>query len=261
MRKMNRWKRILALIILLLVAFTMIATSFSVFAAESSSYEVWMEDNADLLDDNEEAQLREVMAPITAYGAVGFYSTNDAGWQSTRELAGDVLHEHSGYGSGVVFVIDMDNRQIYIYSDGDIFKTLGNSKGDTITDNCYTYASDGDYYTCAKIAYEQIFTVLDGGHIAEPMRIASAAVLAVLIGMLICFWYVMATSTLHKAKESELIAGAACTFDNHFLGADLTHTTKTYDPPASSSGGGGGFSGGGGGGGGGHSGGGGGHSF
>ena len=72
MRKMNRWKRIVALIILILVAFTMIATSFSVFAAESSSYEVWMEDGADLLDDNEEAQLREVMAPITAYGAVGF---------------------------------------------------------------------------------------------------------------------------------------------------------------------------------------------
>ncbi|MBQ2317839.1 MAG: TPM domain-containing protein [Lachnospiraceae bacterium] len=136
MRKMNRWKRVLALIILILVAFTMIAASFSVFAAESSSYEVWMEDDADLLDDNEEAQLREVMAPITAYGAVGLYSTNDAGWQSTRDLAEDVLHEHSGYGSGVVFVIDMDNRQIYIYSDGDIFKILGNSKGDTITDNC-----------------------------------------------------------------------------------------------------------------------------
>lgn len=260
MRKMSRWKRMIALIILILVAFTMIATSFSVFAAESTlGYEVWLEDEADLLDDNEEAQLREVMAPITEYGSVGFYSTNDAQWKTTRELSGDVLHAHSGYGSGVVFVIDMDNRNIYLYSDGAIFKTLGNAKGNTITDNCYTYASDAEYYTCAKIAFEQTYTVLSGGKIAEPMRIASAAVLSVLIGMLICFWYVMVTSTLHKAKDSELIAGAACTFDNHFLGADLTHTTKTYDPPSSSGGGGGGggFSGGGGG----SSGGGGGHSF
>ena len=263
MQKLAKWKRLIALVVLVLLVFTMIATSIHALAAEpsTSDYHVWIADDADLLTDSEEAALEKVMAPITAYGSVGFYSTNENTYTSTKYMAEAVLHDHSGYGSGTVFVIDMDERNIFIYSDGAMLKTINTAKANTITDNIYTYASKQDYYTCAATAYQQINTVLEGGRIAEPMKIASNAVLAILIGMLVCFWYVMVSSNLHKASDAEIISGATCNFNNKILEAKKTHTTKTYDPPVSSSGGGGGggFSGGGGGGG--HSGGGGGHSF
>ena len=262
MRRISKTKRLIALIVLILLVFTMVATSISVFAAESNDngYFVWIQDDADLLTDSEEAALQQVMQPITAYGSVGFYSTDYNNYSSTKYMAEDVLHEHSGYGSGTVFVIDMDYRNIFIYSDGQMLRAINTAKANTITDNCYTYASRGDYYSCAAKAYEQMNTVLEGGRIAEPMKIVSNALLSVMLGMLICFWYVMMTSGLHKTSEAEIISGASCDFRNRIVSARKTHTTKTYDPPASSSGGGGGggFSGGGGGG---HSGGGGGHSF
>lgn len=219
-----------------------------------TGFEVIIEDEAELLSEAEELSLAQKMAEVTAYGHAAFVSV-DSNYTSAGSYAEDCYYSFFGYESGTLFLIDMDNREIYIYSDGDVYKTITKSYANTITDNIYTYASDAEYFACAYKAFEQIVTLLKGNRIAQPMKYASNAFLAVLVALLINYFVVKVTSAAGKPGERELLEATKhrCSFTN--TDVVFTHTTKKYDPPSSSSSGGGGRSGGGGGGGGG------GHSF
>lgn len=89
-------------------------------------------------------------------------------------------------------MIDMDNRNIWIHSNGAIYRTITKSYADTITDNVYTYASAQDYYGCASEAYTQMATLLAGRRIAQPMKYISNALLALIIALLINYFVVRA---------------------------------------------------------------------
>ena len=58
-----------------------------------------------------------------------------------------LYREKYGSESGTIFVIDMDNRNIWIHSNGAINRTINKAYAETITDNVYTYASDAVSYT------------------------------------------------------------------------------------------------------------------
>ena len=217
-----------------------------------TGFEVIIEDEAELLSDAEESALAQKMAEVTPYGHAAFVSV-DSNYTSAGSYAEDCYYGFFGYESGTLFLIDMDNREIYIYSDGDVYKTITKSYANTITDNIYTYASDAEYFACAYKAFEQIVTLLEGNKIAQPMKYASNAFLALLLALLINYFVVKLTSAAKKPTERELLEATKhrCSLAN--ASAVHTHTTKKYDPPSSSSSGGGGSRGGGGGGGGGHS--------
>ena len=159
--------------------------------------------------------------------------------------------------NGTLFLIDMDNRELYIFSDGDVYRTVTTSYANVITDNIYTYASDGDYFTCADNAFDQIASLLEGQKIAMPMKYISNALLALLLSALLNYFLVSFLSRSRKCSDEELLSAGQASFVFRNAAAKKTTTTKVYNP--SSSGSGGGSSGGGGGGG--SSGGGGGHSF
>lgn len=222
-------------------------------------------DEADLLTDAEERALMEVMEPALKYGNIMFQSSGERHTDSTQYFAEAKYKEHFGYGSGTCLLIDMYKREIFIFSDGDNLKAVTNAKASSITDNCYKYASDGDYYTCAEQCFQQIIAVLSGARINEPMKNVSNIILAILIGMTACAGIVMGTMRVKKASSRDILQ----TVQNNMLPAqvDIKKTGETrIRNISSSSGGGGGFSGGGGGGfsgggGGGHSGGDGGHRF
>ena len=227
------------------------------YTNESTHYKALLEDDADLLSETEETALFEAMQPITEYGNVAFKSV-DQNSTDTDSIAQIYYNKHFGSDSGTVFVIDMDNRNIYIHSDGSMYRTITKSMAYTITDNVYTYATDGDYYSCAYHAYSQILTKMEGGKVAQPMKYTSNIFLALLLALLINYFFVKATSKAKKVKDDELLSNLPmqCMVTN--ARTQFTHQTKRYDPPSSSGGGGGGRSGGGGGG---RSGGGGGHRF
>lgn len=229
----------------------------SVYENQETDYEVIIEDQADLLTDAEEADLLEDMKPITEYGNVAFVSISENSYYSTETFAREFYRSYFGKSSGTVFVIDMDERYIWIHSDGAVYKRITTSYANTITDNVYSYASDQEYYNCASDAYEQIYTLLEGGRIAQPMKYICNLLLAVILALLINFFIVMWYSRSKKASTSELLTGIYHKVD--ILNPTVTHThqTKRYSPQSSGSGGGGRS----GGGGGGRSGGGGGHRF
>lgn len=228
-----------------------------IYENPETNYVVIIEDDARLLGEMEETELAKVMLPITIYGNVAFKSI-DENVYSTKTYIEEYYREQFGTRSGTVFLIDMDNRNIWIFSDGAIYKVITNSYADTITDNCYRYASKEDYYTCAAEAFTQIYTLLEGNRIAQPMKYISNTLLAVVLALLLNFFVMRRMSKVKYPCEKELNQGIISRYQFSNPDAEYVRTTKTYSPPSSSSGGGGGSSGGGGGG---SSGGGGGHSF
>ncbi len=226
-----------------------------VYRNEETGYTVLMEDDAGLLTESERTALAAQMQEITDYGSAAFKTVfeNSASTDSfARRYYASVFSDESG----ILFLIDMDNRNIWIYCDGAVYKTVTEDYADTITDNVYTYASAGDYYQCASAAFEQAAALLKGHKIAQPMKYICNALLAVIGALLINFGLVNLFSKAGRTSDRELLSHTLSYFSNSAPTVCYEFETKTYSPRSSGSG-----SSGGGGGGGGSSGGGGGHSF
>ena len=234
--------------------------SGTVYTNDETGYKVVIEDDAQLLTDGEKSQLAETMKDITPYGDVAFKSI-DYNSYSTETYIERYYNSIFGTGSGTVFLIDMDNRNIWIYSDGSIYSTITTAYANVITDNVYAYASDKDYFTCANKAFIQEAALLQGRRISQPMKYISNALLAIAIAILINYFIVRQTSRVRKASDNEIVNGVFANNAFNNVSVNFIRQTRTYSPRSSSSSGSSGGHSGGGGGGGGHSGGGGGHSF
>ena len=234
--------------------------SGTVYTNSETGYSVIIEDDASLLSNDEKKQLAETMKDITPYGDVAFKSI-DYNPYSTETYIERYYNSIFGTGSGTVFLIDMDNRNIWIYSDGSIYSTITTAYANVITDNVYTYASDKDYFTCANKAFIQEAALLHGRRISQPMKYISNALLAIVIAILINYFIVRQTSRVRKASDNEIVNGVFANNAFNNVSVNFIRQTRTYSPRSSSSSGSSGGHSGGGGGGGGHSGGGGGHSF
>lgn len=257
---MNVKNNILKIMFLLLV-FTF---SFKVSALEytnpNTNYKVICEDDANLIDTESINQLFEKMKQLSDYGNVAFKTTDSPG-TTTEYYASSYYHSKFGAESGSLFLIDMGNRNVYIFSDGQNYKIINKSKAYSITDNVYRYAKNEEYYECAYNAFDQMLTILQGNKILEPMRYASDAFIAITISAFINFFIVMIKSTVRKASDKEILKSCKVKMEINSLTARKTGTHRVYSPQSDSSSGGSSGGGGGGGGGGGSSGGGGGHGF
>ncbi|MBR1692500.1 MAG: TPM domain-containing protein [Lachnospiraceae bacterium] len=206
----------------------------TVYENPDTAYEVVIEDDAGLLGESEKNSLLEDMKAITTYGHVAFKSI-DENQTTTASYARDYFDRRFGNTSGIVFLIDMDNREIYIFSDGVIYKTITSSVADIITDNVYSYASRGRYDTCASQAFAQIRAKLAGQRIAQPMKYISNAFLALLLALLVNYFFVKAFSRAKKPANNLLLNSVAqhCRLDQ----PQAVHrdTTRTYSPRSSGS--------------------------
>lgn len=221
---------------------------------DETNFTASIEDNANLLSIEERVKLFEEMKPLTKYGHIAFISTANNS-SSVEYFADSYYHSHYGTESGTIFIIDMSNRKIYIFSDGANYRTVTESKAYSITDNTYRYATDKEYYNCASYSFKQIYTILDGGKIAEPMRYTSNIFIALTLSFFFSFLYILGKSRIAKASDRSIVDNCDIDFKIGETSAYKTGQHRVYSPQSSGS------SGGGGGGGGGSSGGGGGHSF
>ena len=144
-------------------------------AAEGESgFRVVIEDGADLLTEAEEAELRTVMERVLPYGNAAFVSVSENA-TTTERLAESKFLEFFGDVSGALLIIDMDNRYIQLIADGAVYKVVTKTRCNEITDNIYTYASKGDYFSCASKAFRQVSGLLEGQRIAAPFRYVTNA--------------------------------------------------------------------------------------
>ena len=222
------------------------------------NFKLIIEDEAGLFTEQDITRLQDKMTALTKYGHIALHTVPVGGnnYSSTADYAENYYHNKFGTESGTVFIIDMDKRMIYIFSDGENYNVITDSKADIITDNIYKYATNKDYYSCAYTAFDQINTLLDGGKILEPMRHISNIFVAIILGFFVNFLIVSSNAKIKKASAQNVLSKCDVSVKASNITGKKTGTHRVYSPQSS-----GGSSGGGGGGGGGHSGGGGGHSF
>ena len=225
----------------------------------ASNYRLIIDDREDLLTASEENMLQIKMEKIRQYGNVGFVTVSQ--FSSTDTYTKNLYRDLFGRESGMLFVIDMGRRNIWIFCDGAIYRIINKSYANTITDNVYRYATKGQYYDCAYNVFDQAETLLEGGRISQPMKYISNALIALVLAILGNFIFLVIQrgesianpDTIAKAMSSGVAVG--------IVSKVMTKSKKSRHVESSGGGGGSSGGGGGGGGGGGSSGGGGGHSF
>lgn len=259
--KQNKLIFLLILLLIIIIPSNVYAKSLENYTNEKNGYKVVIEDDANLLDYKELQNLKKEMIPLTKYGNIMFKTIDYNPNYETGYYASLLYHKEFGTSSGTIFLIDMDERIIYVFSDGYNFNIITENKALLITDNAYRLAKKGEYYECASKVFSQVHTLLQGKAIVEPMRIITCVLFSITSSFLITYIIVLFSTKIRKARDKELLKNCNVIFNIKDITVKKTGTHRKYCPSSSSSGGGSSSGGSGGGGGGRSSGGGGGHRF
>lgn len=258
-------KRLLLILYAAVMLFSsMLFCNYTPKAEENNDYEIIIDDKADLISSYEEEELRRTMEAITEYGGAAFVTNPEENTYSgdANSFARELYREYFDTSSGVLFLIDMYNRRIEIFSDGTIYKKITIDVANTITTNIYEEATYGNYFDCADSAFKQIHYVLAGGRVHTGVKGVTNLLFSFAVALMINFLvvYIQRNAAAPREVKSGITAN---TRDKYKVVKNVkTKMIKRIKSTNSSSSGGGSFGGGGSsGGGGGSSGGGGGHSF
>ena len=246
-----------ALLTLLAVLPGLAETDIRTQTNPETGYKAVIDDPADLLNGEYGSVMSEMMR-ITDYCNVGFVTYNGNSSEYTLKKADTWAHETFPGGTCTVFIIDMKTRHMDIWSSDDIYETLTTSITYSITDNTSRYATNGQYEKCATETFAQMWAVLDGQKIAEPMRYISCALLAVAAAILLAYLVISARMEQEVKVSMPEIVTATAGAGAAIVAKKLMKVVHHESSSGGHGGGGGGF---GGGGGGGFGGGGGGHGF
>ena len=246
-------KRILTLALTLVLAL-----SFAL--AADTSYQLVIQDDADLLQ-GDTAAVYDAMEPIAAeYANVMFCTTDEHTGQNVEKRAEELLKSQFGSGAdAVIFYIDMDQRILTVYSIGDAQKAISNRTGRSITDNVYSLASRGDYSGCAVKAFDLVYDAFAGERITAPAQHITNALIALLLGFLIVYIYVVRSRMPKKKIDPSLynanydkktttaaVAAMAAVPAAVLIGSTFLRTSRVTKSSGSGGSGGGGGGGGGG---------------
>lgn len=108
-------------------------------------------DEAGLLTDAEIQSLEEEVARLRSEWDMDLVlvTCTDTNGKSTRDYADD-YYEAGGFGtknySGVLFLIDMEHRELTISTEGDMIRYLTDARIERVLDAAYEGAADADYY-------------------------------------------------------------------------------------------------------------------
>lgn len=135
---------------------------FMAYGAEESVQRVF--DDAELLTAEEIEQLEEQIIPLQKLMGmdVVLVTTADTGGKDSMNYADD-YYDYGGFGvgknaNGVLFLIDMDNREIYISTSGAMIRFLTDTRIDKMLDREIVYMKRSDYFGTMK----QFLTDVEG---------------------------------------------------------------------------------------------------
>lgn len=129
-------------------------------------------DEAGLFTTQEKAQLEEQLESAIEKSGVDLavLTIDDAKGKTTTEFADD-YYDEMGFGtgaeySGALFVIDMDNREIYVTTSGKITAFLDDDRIERMIDRAYRYIGEEKYGEGAIGAVKDISQYLEAGPVA-----------------------------------------------------------------------------------------------
>lgn len=259
-------KKVLRLVLpFILVLFVLAGLYVPVSAApDKDKYVIVYGDEAGLIDEDGKRAILKAMQPLMTCGNVGFITTNDEYKSGTDFFRTEYYKLFQGE-SGVIFYIDMYDRNLYIWTDGEMGETLTVGVCNTITDNVYKYASKGNYTEASVKAFNQIYRKMSHELIPQPMKYICSALVSAFLALLIMYGFIEITNKKKTPSSKEWLGYIY--YKTDLTGINTNLTSHVVHQSSGGSGGhyGGGHSGGGhrGSGGGGHHGGGhgGGHHF
>lgn len=131
-------------------------------------------DDADLLTEAEEEQLQQAIESRINKCSLDIIvvTTNDAQGKSAMAYADDFYDEHEfgygdTYGPGVLFLIDMDNREFYISTAGQAIADFTDGEIDQMLDEIYPWMVDGAYFDACREFLEQVDLHADNDETAQ----------------------------------------------------------------------------------------------
>ncbi len=148
--------------ILALVIFLFLLTQTTILAATLAEEEQRVFDYAGLMSLQQCEQLQKLVAEYQKQYNIDIVivTTNDAEGKSSMEYADDFF-DYNGFGvgenyDGLLLLIDMDNRMIYISTCGNMISILYDERIEELLDIQYDYVVAGKYYESFDAALKQI---------------------------------------------------------------------------------------------------------
>ncbi len=161
MMKKWRWFSVCMAILVLLGCGT-------VFAAESVPDKLGVYDQADLFEYDEEMELASRISELQKKMDMGVaIVTTEDNSGSARDYA-DTFFENYEVGvgsdnSGALFLIDMENGELWISTEGKMIRYLTDDRIDAILDDAMEYAYDGYFYDSAQAFLSNLEIFYDAG--------------------------------------------------------------------------------------------------
>ena len=146
-------------------------------------------DFADLFTDEEEQQLyTKITNYINEYNLDLAVVTIDENNKTPREYADD-FYDYNDFDQqgGILFLIDMYNRKIYMSTTGEAIKMYNDYRINTALDEVYTYMSDEEYYEGTSSYIDKISNYAKEGiptSNKEEKSLTSSIFMSLLIGLI-----------------------------------------------------------------------------
>lgn len=208
-------------------------------------------DQADLLSEEEESKLQKRIEAVREDNScdIVVLTTADAEGKSSMAYADDFYDTHDfGYedahGTGVLFLIDMDNREIWFSTSGGCIDAYTTDRIDSAIDLVYSNLKAGKYYLVFDGCIDSVGRYMSSGMGSESFAeaVLGAFVLAGVVTLVLLLVLVISRGGKVTVNSSTyLVAASKEVYDRSDIHYDTVVTTRIIetDSGGSSSGGGG----------------------
>ena len=154
---------------LLLIVCLIFGAAISIDASAETNY---VYDSADLLTSSQEQELQAYAERFQSMWDMNFLvvTTDDAEGKSSTEYADDFYDAYfpeTTQEDGVLYLIDMDNREIYISTSGKAISYMTDQRVEWILDEAYGYVVDGAYYETFQAFFDATEDCLSQGVVSD----------------------------------------------------------------------------------------------
>ena len=139
-------------------------------------------------------------------------TTEDAESKTTREFADD-YYDYNGFSDdGILFLIDMDNREAYISTKGLGIKYLTDYRIESIIKGVLKELGNGNFYDAAKVFLDDVEEYLqvgipsnqyseDENYKAENKLTFTEIIISLVVGLIAALIFIFSTKSKYKMKN------------------------------------------------------------
>ena len=131
-------------------------------AVYAKDFDTYVYDKAGVLSSEEEEQLNMELKEAREKTGMDFVvvTTNNTGGRSAESYADD-FYDEGGFGSskdrsGMLLLMDFDNRQLHISTAGSMIRILDDKRIESLLDDGIKFMKMGQYYSCASVLIVEI---------------------------------------------------------------------------------------------------------